>query len=153
MKSRRIKNGIGRLTAKEVFEFYAGTDEKTFLSNFHYDNPPVTDIREMCRIYAMEIPGNEGLLFSLEELKNIESILLGHLENYIESKGGMDKVELYTREELDKIDEQDTEEVLDALANYYGLSREELSLALRKGRERKWIQADLLGVIWQKTWM
>ncbi|MFW5647602.1 MAG: hypothetical protein ACOCG5_00810 [Candidatus Alkaliphilus sp. MAG34] len=49
----------------------------------------------------------------------------------------MDKVELYTREELDKIDEQDTEEVLDALANYYGLSREELSLALRKGRERK----------------
>ncbi len=85
----------------------------------------------------MEIPGNEGLLFSLEELKNIESILLGHLENYIESKGGMDKVELYTREELDKIDEQDTEEVLDALANYRGLSREELSLVLKKGRERK----------------
>lgn len=139
MKSRRIKNGIGRLTAKEVFEYYAGTDEKTFLSNFHYDNPPVTDIKEMCRIYAMDIPADEELLFSLEELKNIENILLGHLENYIESKGGLDKVHLYTREELDKIDEQDTEEVLDALANYYGLSREELSLVLRKDRERKWI--------------
>lgn len=137
MKSRRIKDGIGRLTAKEVFELYAGIDEKTFLSNFHYDNPPVTDIREMCRIYAMEIPGNEDLLFSLEELKSIESILLGHLENYIESKGGLDKVDLYIREELDKIDEEDTEEMMDALANYYGLSREELSLVLRKGRERK----------------
>ena len=99
MKSRRIKNGIGRLTAKEVFEFYAGTDEKTFLSNFHYDNPPVTDIREMCRIYAMEIPGNEDLLFSFEEVKNIESILLGHLENYID---------VYKRQLLDKPDMRPT---------------------------------------------
>lgn len=53
----------------EVFNFYSGKDEKTFTSNFYWDKILVRDIKKMCGIYAMEIPANENVLFSINEYK------------------------------------------------------------------------------------
>ncbi|NMA95103.1 MAG: hypothetical protein GX974_03595 [Clostridiales bacterium] len=122
MKNKNgIRNTISRLTAKEAFELYWCSDEKMFISNFYYNNPPITNIKDMCRIYAAELPGSgdNDILFSLEELKHIEKLLLEHLENYVDSKGGIDNVDVYTEEELDKIDEEQIREVKEFIAEHY----------------------------------
>ena len=106
MKDKRnIRKVIGKLTPRQAFELYAGTDEKTFISNFYTDNSPITDIKEMSKVFAMEIPGLEeyGVIFSLEELEHIGELFFEHLESYVRSKGGIHKLDLYTEDELDKI--------------------------------------------------
>lgn len=119
-------SNLRKISPKEAFDKFAGSDEKRFLSNFKYDNPPVTDIKEICRIYSREIPGNQGLILSIEEINHIEELLIEHLEAYVEIKGGINKLDLYTEEELNKMDEEDCGDVIEMIRKANGVSREVL---------------------------
>lgn len=119
-KSKKRKFNLKNLTPKKAFEKYAGTSEEVFISNFNVDRPPVTDIEEMCKVYTKDIPGNEDTLFTTQELNYIEGLLTEHLLSYVESKGGMEKLDLYTEEELDMMIDLKIEFILEYLRNNRG---------------------------------
>lgn len=135
MKNRRMRKAITKnLTPKEAWDLYAGSSPEMFISNFYAESNPITDIREMCRINAYEIPGNsegDNILFTDRQLELIKDLTIEYLENYINEKGGIDKLELISPEELDIMDEIETKNLLNDLANYLGVPREELGKYLR----------------------
>lgn len=136
MKKIKVKN----LSPKQAWQEFAGSSEEVFLSNFRHEVPEM-DIRKMCRIYAKDIPWTyscDGIFFTTEELKKIEKLLLTHLEGYIESKGGLDKLDLVSEEELERMARRSYEEIVEGLAQNYNLTREEVGQALtRRSRKRQ----------------
>lgn len=135
MNNRKMKRAITKnLTPKKAWDLYAGSSPEMFISNFHAETNPITDIKEMCRINAYELPANfenANVLFSDKQLELIENLTIEYLENYINEKGGIDKLELISPEELYIMDEIETEDFLNLLANYLGVPREEI------GKSRK----------------
>lgn len=115
--NKKRKFNIKNLTPKKAFEIYAETSEEVFISNFIVDRPPVTEIGEMCKVYTKDISWNEGTLFTTEELSYIEGLLVEHLHGYVESKGGMEKLDLYAEEELDMMIDENIEFTLEYLKN------------------------------------
>lgn len=85
-----------KLTPQMAWEQYVGETVTLFVSNFYSEG--VTDVAEMCRIYASEIPWIFRQVVSTENLEHVA----GLLERYIEEKG-FDPSELYSEEELDRI--------------------------------------------------
>lgn len=111
---RRIN--IKNLTPKQAWIEFVGTTEKMFLSNFRYEVPEM-DIRKMCHIYSQEIPIIfEYQLFTTKQLEQIEELLFQHLSNYIDKQRGLDKLDLYTEEELDQMFQEDYEEIMSYLS-------------------------------------
>ena len=90
MKNRRMRKAITKnLTPKEAWDLYAGSSPEMFISNFYAESNPITDIREMCRINAYEIPGNsegDNILFTDRQLELIKDLTIEYLENYINEK-------------------------------------------------------------------
>ena len=78
-----------------------------FISYFNYDNPPVTDINKMCRIYSKEICNGLGKPYVEEQRQHFERLLKEYIHGYIEKIGGYDKLKLYTEEQVDTIEEED----------------------------------------------
>lgn len=103
-----------------------------FLSNFR----PETDIKKMCKTYAQELPivfEYDKILFTDNQLKEIENLLVTHLEDYIKSKGGIENLELYTEKELDTMLQRDHEIIIDGLSRKLGgVSREEVKKRTKK---------------------
>lgn len=58
----------------------------------------------------------DQILFTDKQLNGIEKLLAIHLESYIESKGGIENLVLYTGEELEEIQRQQYEVILDGLS-------------------------------------
>lgn len=127
-----LRANIKDLTPRKAWGIYVGFEEEIFISNSMCDRPPIRDIREMCMTFARGLPQDEEVLFTVDELKIIGVLLTEHLEGYIKRNGGIDNLRLYTEEELDKMFEEDREIILNALAEKYGVTREELSRALMK---------------------
>lgn len=121
------------MTPAIAWKNFVGTSEEMFLSNFRYEVPDM-NIEKMCRLYAQELPivfEYEQILFSDTQIEEIEGLLLTHLSSYIEKKGGLDKLDLYTEEELDEMLRQDHEEIMEGMTKKFGASREEITKALR----------------------
>ena len=135
MKNRRMRKAITKnLTPKEAWDLYAGSSPEMFISNFYAESNPITNIREMCRINAYELPANfedTNVLFTDRQLELIKDLTIEYLENYITEKGGIDKLELISPEELDIMDEIEGENLLNLVANYLGVPREELGKYLK----------------------
>lgn len=82
----------------------------------------------MVDIYTKEIPQLfEDTIFTGEHLEKIRKRLLEYLKNYINSRGGIENLDLYTEEELDIIFEQKVEYILNRLSRKLGVTREQLS--------------------------
>lgn len=129
----RIKN----LTPRKTWDLYVSTSEEIFISNYMAERTPITDIKEMCKLYAEELPiifEYEKILFSDKQLKDIEKLLTKHLEGYIAGKGGINKIELLTEVELDAMADRDHEIIMEGLANRLGTTREKLSEAMKKDK-------------------
>ena len=139
-----IKISTKNLTPRKAWEDFVGMSEEMFLSNFRYEVPEM-DIGKMCKIYTQELPiifetdrVSEGILFTDNQLEEIEKLLVIHLEGYIESKGGIKNLILYTEEELEEIQQQQYEIILDGLSQKTGASKDEIKNELRKiGAKRK----------------
>ena len=135
MNNRKIRKAITKnLTPKKAWDLYAGSSPEIFISNFYADNKPITDIREMCRINAYELPDNyedSNVLFTNTQLDLIGNLTTEYLENYIAEKGGIDKLDLYSVEELNIMDEIEIEDMFNSLAAYLGITRDELNEILR----------------------
>ena len=122
------------LTPKKAWNQFVSTSEEIFISNYMAERTPITDIKKMCKAYAEELPiifEYEKILFSDKQIKEIEKLLTDHLENYIAGKGGIDKLELLTEEELDEITTINHDIIMDSLADRFNTTREEISKALR----------------------
>ena len=134
-----LRKIIANLTPKKAWDIYVSTSEKLFLSNFKFDNPPIyaTELKKMCDRYAIDLSGSEDTLFTTGELNHLSDLLVEHLEGYIKNKGGLDKVEYYTEEELDEIAKKETEEIFETMARRYGTDIETIRLALRISKERR----------------
>ena len=123
------------LTPKMAWDKFVNTSEEMFISNFMADNPPVTDIKTMCEIYALELPiifEHERMLFTIDQMEQIKKLITEHLENYIEEKGGIDKLELLSVEELDHMEMIEWEKLMNLIAKRYNITREEVSKILTK---------------------
>lgn len=118
------------LTPKMAWNKFINTSEEMFISNFMADNPPVTDIKTMCKIYALELPiifEYERILFTTDQMEQIRKLITEYLENYIEEKGGIDKLDLLSVEELDHMAMIEHEKIMNLIAKRYNITREEAS--------------------------
>ncbi|NLJ79109.1 MAG: hypothetical protein GX329_07080 [Tissierellia bacterium] len=128
------------LTPAQAWKRFIKTDEEIFISNFYTEKHPVTDIKKMCKIHASELPlafEYDGILFAQDQIELIERLMVQHLENYIESKGGIDKLELFTEEELDAMMDATYESIMNILAERAGISRDRLGQILRNESENR----------------
>lgn len=125
------------LTPKNVWNQFVSTSEEIFISNYMAERIPITDIKKMCKAYADELPiifEYEKILFSTKQIKEIEKLLIDHLESYIANKGGIDKLKLFTEAELDAMALQDHEIIMEGLAKRFGVTREEISKSMKKDK-------------------
>ena len=96
---------------------------------------PTTSIKEMCRIYATELPITfeyEKILFTTRQIKEIESLLIDHLTSFVDNKGGYEKLNLMTEEEIEEEFQRDHQQTLDLMASYFNTTRDEVSRALKR---------------------
>lgn len=132
-----LRKAITNLTPRKTWDLYVSTSEEIFISNYMAEKTPIADIKKMCEAYAGELPiifEYEKILFSDKQLKEIKKLLTEHLEGYIVEKGGIDKLELLTEAELDKMTDIDHEIIMEGLANRLGTTREKLSEAMKKDK-------------------
>jgi hypothetical protein len=95
---------IKKLTPKEAWRQYVDTSVEFFISNYMEEG--ITDIEEMCKCYALELPivfEYERILFSNTQMELICNLITEYAKKYIKEKGGIDKLKLYTTQELDMI--------------------------------------------------
>jgi hypothetical protein len=111
------------LTPEAVWSEYVGNSVELFISFFHYESEPVTDITEMCRIYAKDICNGLSRPYSLEQLNYIAGLLESYIRDYIKKVGGYDKLTLYTREEVEAIEDETTQELLETIEWYRNLKQ------------------------------
>lgn len=139
MKNRKMRKAVTKnLTPEKAWHIYVDMEPELFISEFHAESEPVRDIRKMCEILTLELPGNfEQEIFTNKQLDLIKELLIEYLTNYIDKKGGMDNLELLSIEELDAMDEIMIGELLDGLASYAGINREEYNKALKLRREKR----------------
>jgi len=114
MKKNKTKWYL-EITPEELWNEYVPNSVELFISNFNYDNPPVTDINKMCKIYSREICNSLGKPYTEEQREHFENLLKEYICGYIKKVGGYDKLRLYTEEQVDAIDEEDVRSLFNDL--------------------------------------
>ena len=109
-------NLIKRLTPEQAWETFVPNGVELFLSFFHAEG--VSNIEEMCFIYAKDSLNEIGRPYTLKQQRFLAKLFLEHINNYIEKVGGYDKLELYTIEEVEAIEDKATEEMFKAIEDY-----------------------------------
>ncbi|HHV18684.1 MAG TPA: hypothetical protein GXZ27_07480 [Thermoanaerobacterales bacterium] len=100
--SSNKKGWFKKLTPKKTWEQYVNTSVELFISNYMADG--ITDIEKMCKYYANELPimfEYEKVLFSNTQIELIGKLITEYVKEYIKEKGGIDKLKLYSVQELD----------------------------------------------------
>ncbi len=105
-KDKWFKN----LTPELAWEQYVDDSVEMFVSNFRDDG--IHDIGEMCRRYAKDLPKIFDYLFTQDQIELIGDLLTKYVTEYVEAKGGIEKLDLYTPEELDELDKKQIDDVL-----------------------------------------
>ncbi len=124
---------IKNLTPSQAYRKFTAQSEEDFIA----DMRPLKDIGQMCRIFASEIPGG-GTILSTKQIDKIADLLTEHLTDFVRKKGGYDKLDLPTEEELNEKFQQKVDLLFQQIADYYGLPVENLrSSPKRKAREFK----------------
>lgn len=121
--NRRVK--LKNVTPKQAWDVYVNMEEQEFIANMR----PTTDITEMCEIYSKDLPfafEYEKVLFSTKQIKQITKLITEHLTSYVETKGGYDKLDLMTEEEIEEKFQADYQESLDYMAAYFNTTKEHI---------------------------
>lgn len=111
-------NLIKRFTPEQAWEMFVPNGVALFISFFHAEGEPVTDIHEMCFLYARDSLNEIGRPYTLEQQRFLASLFLKYIETHIEKVGGYDKLNLYTVEEVEAIEDKATEDMFKALESY-----------------------------------
>ncbi len=105
-----MKNKLNNLTPREAWAIH-GIEETSphkddavefFISNFKLEG--ITDIKDMCERYVKDLPIFYDTLFTQEQLDKIACLLEQYINDYIEGKGGYEKLKLYSEKEINSID-------------------------------------------------
>lgn len=127
--NRRVKTK--GLTPKQAYDQYVDMNEEKFISFMR----PVTDIREMCSIYASELPmvfDHEKVLFTDKQITELADLFTEYLTGYVENKGGYNKLDLWTEEEIDEYFTKEYEKSLGYMAEYFGATEDEVREAINR---------------------
>ena len=128
-----IKNLLKTITPEKAWNEYVDAEPELFISNFYLDK--VTDLKRMCEIYASELPylfNFESIIFTVKDIEKIEKLLYKYLTDYIKKKGGLDKLKLYTEQEIDEIDKNLTDDVLEYLGYRFNTNKKGVKDLLKK---------------------
>jgi len=109
---------IRNLTPEAAWRWFVPAGVEEFVSDFIHDpkyDIDRTDYREMCRIYASELPFACNRPFLVEDLNYIADLLEKHIKSYIEKIGGEENLQLLTKEESDERYEVALEELISLL--------------------------------------
>lgn len=132
-----MKKALTGMNPQQTWNFYVDSSVEMFLSNFRHEVPEM-DIEKMVTIYTSEIPGLfEGMVFTVKDLQEIKGKLLTYLRDYIDKKGGIENLDLYTEEELEEITQRDVEIIIEGLAKRYNVTTDVIRAELRKGFNHK----------------
>ena len=116
MISKKVVMGLTPQQAWEAFALPYDVDR--FVYEMEYDG--YKDITAMCQRYAGELPWTYECPIDKEVIDHIAKLLEQYMRDYIKAKGGRDKLKKYTEEELEKIEDQEDDELLDMV---YGKNR------------------------------
>lgn len=114
MSKKRYQYG----TPGELWEKHVGNSVELFISFFHAENPPITDINEMCKVFAKEICHGLSKPYTIEQEDYYEKLLKQYVCNYINKIGGYHKLELFTKEEVEAIGKEARLSLLNAIKQY-----------------------------------
>jgi len=123
------KQWLKSLTPQKAWDFFYGDEVERFIYDFYVDG--YTDIRKMCQRFAMEFPGTDLGYFEQNELEYLASLLEQYIQAYIEKKGGLYNLNIYTEEELDEMWLDETNELLEVIRSA------EFKLKIAKNQRKK----------------
>ncbi len=104
------------LTPERAWEEYVSMPVELFISCFLAEG--ITDITEMCKSHAYDLPLISDLLYTIDQLDLISRFLKEYINDYIEEIGGYDKLNLFTEDELDEIDEKQVDNLFKIILTY-----------------------------------
>ena len=93
-------NYFKKLTPEQAWEEYVTMPVDLFISYFLSEG--ITNLSEMSKLHAFDIPNITGQLYSQYELDYVAGLIETYMNDYINEIGGFEKLELYTEEELAK---------------------------------------------------
>ncbi|NLZ93326.1 MAG: hypothetical protein GX922_04830 [Firmicutes bacterium] len=124
-----------KLTPQMAWEQYVDSPVEVFISNFYVEG--IRDIEAMCQRYARDIPYIfNKQLFTQEQLKRVAELLNEYIVAYVAKKGGIDKLEIYSEEELDAMFDRVLEEVMQNLRQLHDEEKRQWESRKRR-RKRK----------------
>lgn len=90
------------LTPRKAWERYGnGVSVEFFITDHFYEG--YTDIWEMCNRYMLEVINTVDGLVTVEERAHVTNVFYQYIKNYVDDKGGIDKLKLLSPAELDVI--------------------------------------------------
>jgi hypothetical protein len=96
IKKKRRVTVMPKLTPEQAWEYYVGDSIELFISLFRESG--ITDVKEMCKLYAKDIPVLFERPYAQDQLDRIAELL----EQYVSEKG-YDENKLYSKKELDEL--------------------------------------------------
>ena len=108
-----------KLTPEQAWEEYVTMPVELFISYFLSEG--ISDLSEMSKLHAFDIPNITGQLYTLDQLEHVAGLNETYMNDYINQIGGFEKLDLYTEEELEKIDQEQVDDLLETLEWFRGL--------------------------------
>lgn len=91
------------LTPERAWKRYGnGTSVEFFITDYFYEG--YTDIWEMCKKYIHDVICDVDGLVTVEERTRVAKFFYQYIKNYVNRKGGIDKLEIFSRTQLAQLD-------------------------------------------------
>jgi len=100
-----------KLSPQSAWDQYVDMPVKMFVSLSHYQD--ITNMKQMCQRYAQDIPYLFERPFDQEYLEQIAKLIEQHIEDV-----GYNEQDLYTKEQIDEMCEQDAEQIRSYLKKF-----------------------------------
>jgi hypothetical protein len=113
MRNKMRKQWIKSLTPQKAWDFFYGDEVERFISDFYVDG--YTNIREMCQRFAIDFPSTDLGYFEQSELEYLANLIEQYIHAYIDKKGGLHNLKIYSEEELDEMWLEETNKLLELM--------------------------------------
>lgn len=114
----RFMKYIKSLTQENLWQQYVDDSVEVFLSNFKGEGYQLTDIKSMCRKYAGDIFDSLEILYSTEQVEYLAGKFEQYIKDYIEQQGGIENLKLLSKEELEKMWDNECNGLMNILKMY-----------------------------------
>ena len=108
-----------KLTPEQAWNEYVTMPVELFISYFLSEG--ISDLSEMSKLNAFDIPNITGQLYTQDQLDHVAGLIEKYIYDYINEIGGFKKLELYTEEELEVIDQEQVDDLMETLEWFRGL--------------------------------